>query len=349
MVRRQFGHRRLHREVGITVADVETAQLFAVEQEAVGIVVVVRGQDAPPGAFLGRDLLAQGGIVERLVADEGDARHAGGRAFRDRIDQIDAILRPLDDLRIDRRGEFAVAAVELDDALNVRLNLGAGEDHTRLHLRFFFEVLGRDLGIALEIDAVDDRIFDHMHGHGRAVEVDLHVREQTGGEQRLQRLVGGGFAVIVAFVQRDVGENGGGFDALGAGHHDAAHDRRCSRFHRRGSIGTARRLRLSRCFALRIRRCRHDDGRQNERRRRHALQSGEQGLSVHSLVSDSSQILRHIAGMPCASGRDPLPSYLTRSFQVAKIMRPSTNASPSLNPTSWVRSLNGRPRTPSHA
>ena len=40
-----------------------------------------------------------------------------------------------------RGGEFAVAAIELDDALDVGLHLGAGEDRARLDLDFLVEVL----------------------------------------------------------------------------------------------------------------------------------------------------------------------------------------------------------------
>ena len=124
-------------------------------------------RNLPPGAFLGGDLALQRVVVENLVADEVDARDAGGGAFMDREDQVDAVLRPLDDLRIDPGGEFAVAAIELDDALDVGLNLGAGEDGARLDLDFLVEVLVRDLAVPLEHHLVDDRVFHHPDGEGR--------------------------------------------------------------------------------------------------------------------------------------------------------------------------------------
>ena len=141
----------------------------------------------PPSAFFGGDLAAQRVVVEDFVADEDDARNAGRRTFVDGEDQIDAVLRTLDDLRIDSCREFAVAAIELDDALNVGLHLGARKDRARLELNFLLQILVGDLAVTLEHDLVDDRVLDDMDGQRRAVPIDLHVGEQTGREQRLQR------------------------------------------------------------------------------------------------------------------------------------------------------------------
>ena len=80
-VGRQLRHRADHLEIGIAVIGVEAAQLLAVEGQPVGIVIVVAGEEFPPGAFLGGDLALQRVVVEDLVADEIDARDAGGGAF----------------------------------------------------------------------------------------------------------------------------------------------------------------------------------------------------------------------------------------------------------------------------
>src|SRR6185312_13111470 len=100
-IRRELGDGGNDVEIRVTVTQIEATELLAVEGEAVGIVVVVGGEELPPGAFLGRDIAAQGIVVEHLVADEGDAGNACGGAFVDREDEIDAVLRTLDDLRID--------------------------------------------------------------------------------------------------------------------------------------------------------------------------------------------------------------------------------------------------------
>src|SRR5260221_10718587 len=101
-VRRQLGHRRHHAEVGIALGQVVLAQQLAIEIEAVGIVAVVRRQEAIPDAFAGADLAAQRAVAEMLVADETDALNAGYVAFVDLEDQVDAALLELDDPRLDR-------------------------------------------------------------------------------------------------------------------------------------------------------------------------------------------------------------------------------------------------------
>src|SRR5262249_28798403 len=122
---RELGHRGDHTEVGVTLAEVVASQLLAVEGQTIGIVVVVRLKEIPPDRFAGRDLVAQRAVGERLVADEDDSVDARGRAFVDLEDEVDAILRELHGLRLDLRGEAAGATIDLDDALNVGLHLGA--------------------------------------------------------------------------------------------------------------------------------------------------------------------------------------------------------------------------------
>ena len=140
--------------------------------------------------------------------------------FVDREDQVDAVLRALDDLRIDGGGEFAVAAIELDDALHVGLHLGAREDRTRLHLHFLGQVLFGDLVVTFEHDLVDDRVFDDVDGQRRAVPIELHVGEKAGGEQGLQRSVDGLLVIRIADMDRHVGKNSRRLDALRARDHD---------------------------------------------------------------------------------------------------------------------------------
>ena len=108
----------------------------------------------------------QGVVVIDLVADEIDAGDAGGRPFGDREDQIDAVLRPLDDLRIDAGGEFAVAAIEFDDALDIGLHLGAGEDAARLDLDFLVRSLVETLSLPSNTTWLMIGIFDHLDRQG---------------------------------------------------------------------------------------------------------------------------------------------------------------------------------------
>ena len=182
---REFGDRRDHAEIGIALRQVVAAQLLAVERQAVGIVVVVRLQEIPPDRFAGRDLVAQRAVAEFLVADEDDSADAGRRTFVDFEDEVDAVLRELHGLGFDLRGEAAGAAINFDDALDVGLHFRAREHHARLQLHFVVERLLRDLRVSFERDAIDDRIFDHLHGHGAVRLMNLNVGEQAGAVERL--------------------------------------------------------------------------------------------------------------------------------------------------------------------
>src|SRR3546814_7241767 len=79
--------------------------------------------------------------------------------------EVDAVLLELDDLRLDGRREAAGAAVDFQDALGVALHLGAREDHARAQLDLLRQGVVVDAIVALEGDAVDDRVFRQI---GRA-------------------------------------------------------------------------------------------------------------------------------------------------------------------------------------
>src|SRR3546814_8831061 len=61
---------------------------------------------------------------------------------------------------------------------------------------------------------VDHRIFNHPHDQGIALQARGHIREQTGREQRFQRLVGFSGTVGRAGMQREVILDGRHLDAL---------------------------------------------------------------------------------------------------------------------------------------
>ena len=161
-VRREFGDRGNDTEIRIAALKIKAAQLFAIEGQTIRIVVVVRGQDAPPGTFFRRDLAPQRVVVEMFVADKRDARHAGGWPLVDRENQIDPVLRPLNDLGIHRCGEFSVAAVQFDDTLDVRLHLGAREYRSRLLLNLLLQVLVGNLVVTFEHDLIEYGVLHHV-------------------------------------------------------------------------------------------------------------------------------------------------------------------------------------------
>ena len=88
-----------------------------------------------------------------------------------------------------RGGEAALAAIELDDPGDVGADLRAGEDLARREPDFGQDLVVLDALVALEDDAVDDRILadrdDQIAGLGAG---DHDVGEQLGRVEVLQRL-----------------------------------------------------------------------------------------------------------------------------------------------------------------
>ena len=213
---RQLGDRRDDAEIGIALRQIEFAQQLAVIRQAIRIVGVVAREEAPPARLLRRDDVAQRRFAELVVAEEGDAADAGRWPFVDLEDEVDAVLRQLDHFRLHRRGEVAGAAIELENADDVSLHLFPREDETRTELDLAVEVVVRELRIALELDAVDDRVLDHVDDQRIALALHAHVGEQAGGIKSLQRSIELRRVVDLAGLNLEVGADGVGIDALRA-------------------------------------------------------------------------------------------------------------------------------------
>jgi len=165
------------------------AQLLAVVLDPVGIVVVVAGQELVPARLLGHDHVAQVVVRELAVAEEVDPQHAALGAFIDLEHQVDALLRQLDHLGRHRRRDPARAAIELDNTLDVGLHLCAGEDAARTDLHLVLQLVFLEGRVPLEDHLVDDRVLDDLDDQIAGQQLDLHVGEQVGPRQGLQRQV----------------------------------------------------------------------------------------------------------------------------------------------------------------
>ena len=97
-----------------------------------------------------------------LVADDVDRADLGEVALVDLEHDVDAVLVELDDLGLDARGEAALAAIQLEDPVDVGARRRAGEDLPRRELDLRRDLVVLEALVALEDDAVDDRIFAHV-------------------------------------------------------------------------------------------------------------------------------------------------------------------------------------------
>src|SRR5690606_16477715 len=121
-------------------------QQLAIEVQAVRIVERRPLEEVEPALLRGRDDVAELRVGEIAVPHELDALDLGRTALVDLEDEVHAAMIELDDLRLDGRGETALAAIDVEDALDVGLNLGAGENGAGLELhlaleRRFFDLL----------------------------------------------------------------------------------------------------------------------------------------------------------------------------------------------------------------
>ena len=155
-----FAGRRDNLHVGIAVSQVETPDQVAVGLDAVGVVDVGGLQKAQEIGGGGLDHLLEAIIRIGVIADEDDGSDAGLFAFPDFKDEVDAIVRPLDDFRHHLNVEAAIAVIDLDDARDVGLHHRLRQCAARFRLDFLLKLLVLELVVALERDAVDDRGFN---------------------------------------------------------------------------------------------------------------------------------------------------------------------------------------------
>src|SRR6185369_8240958 len=187
------------------VLEVEAADQVAVGLDAVGIVDVAAAKEAQQVRFARLDDVPQAVGRERDVADEVDRLDAGLGALLDREDEIDTVVRLLDDLGRDADVVATGAAVDFGDSQRVGLHHGAGEGAARLGLDFTGELLVLDLLVALEGNAADHRVFHHGDDDlATGTAVDPDVLEQAGLDQRLEAVVDGTLIQATAGTRLEV-------------------------------------------------------------------------------------------------------------------------------------------------
>ena len=231
LVRRQLGHGGNHAEIGIALRQVELPQLLLVVSHAIGIVAGAAAEYLGEAGLLRQHLALELAVGELLVADDVDRADLRLRPFGDLEHDIDAVLAELHHLRLDGRGEAALALVQLDDPGDVGADLGTGEYLPRGELDLLGDLVVLDALVAFEDDTVDHRIFGHRDDHVAVVVLDPRVGEQLGRGEILERLVSGNRRVGLTDAQVDIAEDRLRFEPLRADHGD----RTDHLFGRRGS------------------------------------------------------------------------------------------------------------------
>src|SRR5205823_2017183 len=199
-------------DVGEALAQIKAAQQVAIRLDAIGIVDVVALEKAEDPALAGLDDVLEARPPEGTVSDKDDLADRGFVALGDLEHQIDAIVRQLDDLRLDAHVEASGMVIDVDDSLHVRLHHRARQRPARLRLHFSRELIVLDALVAFESDPVDDWSLDDGHDQPAAGLADSHVLEQAGGVERLETVINGGRVEVPAGAGTKIRANGVGLD-----------------------------------------------------------------------------------------------------------------------------------------
>ena len=139
--------------------------------------------------MFGNNLAAQATVREVFIANKVDGANASHRPFTHDENQIDPVLIKWFVLRFNRRREPSGLAIEFKNALHIRLHAGRGKDTAWRGLDFFAQFIIIQGAIALEQNAVDDRILDHTHDQIGARLVKARIGKKARRKQCFQRQV----------------------------------------------------------------------------------------------------------------------------------------------------------------
>src|SRR5579864_1762789 len=138
-------------------------------------------------------------------------------------DHIDAVLVELDDLGVDPGRKAALAAVKLEDPVDVGAGRGAGKDLTRSFLDLRGDLVLLEALVALKDNAVDDRVLanvdDEVAGLGAA---DGRVGEEPSRVKVLDRLVERRPRICLPRREVRIGPNRPRLETLGSANRDRA-------------------------------------------------------------------------------------------------------------------------------
>ena len=199
--------RRVDLEVRVTAVHVVRAQFFEIALQRLARVPIVLPVPGEPVRRLELEVLEDVFFGVGLVAHHVDLADAGALAFLDVDFHPHAVVGHFLDLRIDAHGVLAAAEIlvgeELLDVLEHRAieGLARGEPYVTQALG---EILGLDVLVALEFEALDRRPFEHGDDQRAALPAQLHVAEKVGVVERADRFAHALRRQSIADIHRQV-------------------------------------------------------------------------------------------------------------------------------------------------
>src|SRR5215472_4769891 len=178
-----------------------------------------------------------------MVANEINAAYAGKLALVDLEDEIDTVLRKLNDLWFDGCSEPSVPTIKVEDPFDIVLDSRPSVDDARPQLDLGIEILVVELLIALKGNAIDDRVLDYFDDQSIADAAQIDIGKQAGRKQRLERLVHTFIVPRVAGLDQQIGANRFRFDPLHPLNADIADRPPAHLRHGRSTSGSLRRHR----------------------------------------------------------------------------------------------------------
>ena len=182
-IRQQFTGGAHDINIGKTVLQIELAQFLGIKRKPVGIVFVIGAKGDVPFRLTGSDHILERTVTEGTIADEFNRRDFNQRAFINFKDEVNPAIRQLDNLGFNHRGITAELAIDFhQQRLGIKGDL-FGEHTAGFDIDEFKQLLIGEHVIALNRNAVDDGVFQHLDDDHRTVKPDGHILKQIGGKQ----------------------------------------------------------------------------------------------------------------------------------------------------------------------
>ena len=223
---------RVDGEIDVAAVEVVGVELFQIAGELLARVLVVAAVPAQPVVLARLPAVEDVLLLELVVADQVDVADLGRLAFLDVDGDVDAVaVQPRHgrgDLDVVLAAVVVLARQVLGDLVQRQPVEGFAFGQADV-LKALEQVVGLDVLVAAQGELVDRRTLGHGHHQNVALAVQMHVFEETGLVQRADGVAGLGAVHGVAALDRQVGEDRAGGNALQAVDADVADGERTGR------------------------------------------------------------------------------------------------------------------------